>query len=298
LKEIAIIGATASGKSSLAIELATKYKANILSLDSLSIYKEIDIASAKPSKEILKSIPHYGIDVIYPNEPFDVTNFIEIYKKARDISKKSNTPLLIVGGSSFYLKVLLDGISPMPKLTNSQTEQLKELLKDLERAYTLLEEIDPIYMKKIAKNDRYRIEKALTIYLGSSLAPSKFFRDNPPKPIIQNDLPIYEVLRDKEELRERIKLRTKQMLEDGLIKEVDYLKSRYSIDIKPMKAIGIKETLNFLNGDITKEELEELISIHTAQLAKRQRTFNRNQFKSVVRQSYGTLKKLISNHLR
>ena len=117
----AIIGPTASGKSDLAISLAKKLNYEILSLDSLSIYKEIDIASAKPSKKELKEIKHYGVDEIYPNEKFDVTKFIEIYKK---IPHKN---IIIVGGTSFYLKAMIDGISKMPNITEEIKKEAKNL---------------------------------------------------------------------------------------------------------------------------------------------------------------------------
>jgi len=106
----ALIGPTASGKSDLALKLAKKLNYEILSLDSLSIYKEIDIASAKPSKQDLAQVKHYGVNEIYPNEKFDVMKFIEIYKK---IPHKN---IIIVGGTSFYLKAMIDGISQMPTI--------------------------------------------------------------------------------------------------------------------------------------------------------------------------------------
>lgn len=117
----AIIGPTASGKSDLAVKLAKKLNYEILSLDSLSIYKEIDIASAKPSQEELNEIKHYGVNEIYPNEKFDVSKFIEIYK---NISHKN---IIIVGGTSFYLKAMLCGISKMPKISEDIKKEAKKL---------------------------------------------------------------------------------------------------------------------------------------------------------------------------
>ena len=105
-KIFAIVGPTASGKSDLALSLAQKLNSIILSVDSLAVYKEIDIASAKPSKEELSKIKHFGIDELYPNEKFSVIKFIEIFKNAKEYAKKHNKSLIIVGGTSFYLKVL------------------------------------------------------------------------------------------------------------------------------------------------------------------------------------------------
>jgi len=263
---IALIGPTASGKSDLAIKIALKYGYEILSLDSLSIYKEVDIASAKPSKNELSLVKHYGINEIYPNEKFDVMKFIEIYEKIK------NKKILIVGGTSFYLKAMLSGISPMPKIS----EDIKK--EALKYNWEFLNKIDTIWANKIKPEDKYRVSKALEIYLTTNLAPSKYFELNPPKPIIQN-CDIYEIAVDRTILRDRIKLRTKKMFEMGLIDEVAYLESKYRDRTLPvLKAIGIKEVLDYFDGIYSKNELYEKIVTNTARLAKRQQTFNKTQF--------------------
>jgi tRNA dimethylallyltransferase len=136
-------------------------------------------------------------------------------------------------------------------------------------------------MKNISPSDRYRIEKALLIYEASGLPPSEWFRQNPPKPTIQN-LPIYNIEVDREVLRERIKKRTLKMLEFGLIDEVCRLEQRYTRLPHSMNSIGIVEVLEYLDGKVTLEQMCENISTHTAQLAKRQQTFNRTQFENVI----------------
>ena len=267
---IALIGPTASGKSDLAIKFALKYGYEILSLDSLSIYKEVDIASAKPSKEELSLVKHYGVDEIYPNEKFDVMKFIEIYEKIKD--KK----IIIVGGTSFYLKAMLSGISPMPKISD---EIKKEILK---YDYKFLEKIDSEYASKIKAQDSYRIQKGLEIYFATNTPPSQYFKLNPPKPIIEN-CKIYEIAVDRSVLRERIKIRTKKMFELGLIDEVAYLESKYRNRTLPvLKAIGVKEVLDYFNGGYDKDTLKEKIITNTARLAKRQQTFNKTQFKDKI----------------
>lgn len=280
--QIALIGATASGKSALAIEAAKKHNCIALSLDSLSVYKDIDIASAKPTIEETKGVVHFGINEIYPNEPFDVTLFIKIYKKAITYAKENDKNLIIVGGSSFYLKSLINGISPIPKISQEIKEKTDIFLKDLPYAYNFLCDIDPIYMSKIKPNDTYRIEKTLNIYLQTGIKPSDYFEANPPIPAITENLPIFEIDMPRDILRDRIKQRTKKMLEAGLIEEVKMLEDKYTKTPSPMKAIGIRETLDFLDGKISENELSELISTHTAQLAKRQTTFNRTQFKEKI----------------
>ena len=270
MKEIAIIGSTASGKTALSLEIANKTNSIILSLDSLCVYKEIEIASAKPSCEERGDIIHFGIDEVYPNEEFDVIKFIELYKKAKDYAISNDKNLIIVGGTGFYLKALIDGLSQgietKVKLDISQQD-----------AYNLLYEIDKEYMQKIEKNDRYRIEKAYSIYKQTGLSPTSYFEKNP-KIALAKDLKIFEILWDKEELKNRISQRTKIMINSGLIDEVIFLEKKYTRSPNCMASIGIIETLEYLDGKLTKQELEEKISANTAKLAKRQNTFNKGQF--------------------
>ena len=265
----ALIGPTASGKSNLALNLAKKLNYEILSLDSLSIYKEIDIASAKPSKEELNEIKHYGVNEIYPNEKFDVTKFIEIYKK---ISHKN---IIIVGGTSFYLKAMLEGISPMPDITPEIKKEAKKF------SFEKLQKIDSVFASKISSNDSYRISKGAEIFLATNLAPSEYFKKNPPIPVLPK-IPIFEIDVNREILRKRIKLRTENMFKAGLIDEVAYLEAKYKDRRLPaLKAIGIKEVLDYFNGVYNKNELYEKIVTNTARLAKRQQTFNKTQFNTI-----------------
>ena len=265
----ALIGPTASGKSDLAVKLAKKLNYEILSLDSLSIYKEIDIASAKPSKEELNEVKHYGIDEIYPSEKFDVTKFIEIYKK---IPHKN---IIIVGGTSFYLKAMIEGISPMPKIT----EEIKKEAKKFN--YEKLKQIDSIFASKISPNDTYRITKGAEIYLATNMPPTEYFKKNPPIPVLP-EIPVFEIEIDRKVLRERIIKRTKKMFEKGLIDEVALLEAKYKDRRLPaLKAIGIKEVLDYFDGIYNKEKLFEKIVTNTARLAKRQQTFNKTQFNTI-----------------
>ena len=270
MKEIALIGTTASGKTALSLELAEKTNSIILSLDSLCVYKDIEIASAKPTLEERGNIIHFGIYEVFPNEEFDVIKFIELYKKSRDYALKNDKNLIIVGGTGFYLKALIDGLSQgidsKIKLDISSTE-----------AYDLLYEIDKDYMRKIKKNDRYRIEKAYAIYKQTGLIPSEYFEKNQKNPIAK-DLKIFEILWDKEELKNRISKRTKIMINSGLIDEVIFLEKKYTRAPNCMASIGIIETLEYLDGKLTKQQLEEKISLNTVKLAKRQNTFNKGQF--------------------
>ena len=270
MKEIAIIGSTASGKTALSLEIANETNSIILSLDSLCVYKEIQIASAKPTLKERGNIIHFGIDEVFPNEEFDVIKFIELYKKAKDYAIKNDKNLIVVGGTGFYLKALIDGLS-----LGIETKIKLDIPQ--QDAYDLLYEIDKKYMQKIEKNDKYRIEKAYSIYKQTGLSPTSYFEKNP-KIALAKDLKIFEILWDKEELKNRISQRTKIMINSGLIDEVIFLEKKYTRAPNCMSSIGIIETLEYLDGKLSKQELEEKISANTAKLAKRQNTFNKGQF--------------------
>ncbi|MFX4267087.1 tRNA (adenosine(37)-N6)-dimethylallyltransferase MiaA [Aliarcobacter butzleri] len=270
MKEIAIIGSTASGKTALSLEIASKTNSIILSLDSLCVYKEIDIVSAKPTLEERGEILHFGIDEVYPNVEFDVVCFMELYKKAKEYALKNNKNLIIVGGTGFYLKALIDGLS-------LGIESKIKLDISVSEAYDLLYSLDEMYMKKIEKNDKYRVEKAYAIYKQTGLTPTLYFEKNPKIPLAK-DLKIFEILWEKEELKKRVASRTNTMIKSGLIDEIIYLERKYTRAPNCMSSIGIVETFEYLDGKLSKEELEEKISQNTMKLAKRQNTFNKGQF--------------------
>ena len=294
MKQFAIVAPTASGKTALSINLAHKLDAVILSLDSLAVYKQIDIASAKPTMVERDGIVHFGIDRVYPNEDFDVIEFIEEYERAKSYAEQNGKNLIIVGGTSFYLKAMIDGISKTPKISLKTKNMVDNALLNLEDSYKMLVQKDKNYMEKIASNDRYRIQKALEIYYETDIIPSEYFRQNPPTPIV-NNLKLFQIETDKDILRDRISLRTKKMIDDGLIDEVIFLEQNYGRGYKSLGSIGIVESFDYLDGKVDKKQLHELISTHTAQLAKRQRTFNKSQFSNITSEKLTNLEnKIIS----
>lgn len=292
-KQLALIGPTASGKTALSIKVAQQMNAYILSLDSLSIYKEIDIVSAKPTPEERSGIMHFGIDHLYPDECFDVTTFIRLYHEVHAQCLKDEKNLVIVGGTSFYLKMLIEGISELPTISNETKEKTNTYLQDLQKTYEWLFGLDKLYMSNIESNDPYRIEKALHIYLETGLTPTQYFIQYPPRPTVTEPLPIYQIAIDREKLRERIALRTQIMVNDGLIDEICMLERKYTRAPNCMKSIGIKETLAYLDGRYDKKMLIEKITTNTARLAKRQTTFNNSQFENVIKGSVKELEDIL-----
>lgn len=288
--EFALIGTTASGKSDLALKIAKEFNGVILSLDSLSVYKEINIASAKPTALELESVKHFGINLIFPNEYFSVGEFIKEYEKAKSYAQNLQIPLIITGGSGFYLKAMMSGLAP--KIGDIKCDL------NLEQIYELILKIDPEFGSKFSKNDKFRLEKWYSIYATTGEIPSKFLRENTAEPIISN-LQIFEILWDREVLRDRIKIRTEKMLENGLIDEAKYLFDKYGFETKSLNSIGLKECGEFLRGELGKDELYEQICTHTAQLAKRQRTFNKSQFlENKISQDLTDLENSIRNFLQ
>lgn len=291
-KEIAIIGTTASGKTSLAIDIAQQTNSIILSLDSLAVFKQIDIASAKPTIEERAGIIHFGIDEVFPNEAFDVSHFLNLYKKAKDYAIKNEKNLIIVGGTGFYLKALVDGISYMPPVSSKVKKIVHKELENLQDAYEFISNLDPEYMDNIASNDKYRIEKALNLYFTTNQIPSEYFKQNPKQALAVN-LPIFEIIWDRDILKERIAKRTKIMINDGIIDEVIFLEKKYTRKYPCMATIGISEVLDYLDGKLNKTQLEDQITLNTTRLAKSQRTFNNGQFSNIQRLPLNEIKEHI-----
>ncbi len=288
MSEFAIIGTTASGKSDLALEIARENGGVILSLDSLCVYRKIDIASAKPSADELREIRHFGVNLVEPNEKFSAGDFAREYLKARDFALKNGVNLIITGGSGFYLKALLSGLAPqIPDFDKFPSN---------DEIWALAQENDAEFVAKFSANDTFRLQKWFSIFKFCGFAPSKFLRENTAEPVIKN-LKIFEILRDKDEIHKRILARTNLMIERGLIDEAHALFSEFGRDAKALKSIGLKECAQFLDGEISLEKLVELISTHTAQLAKRQRTFNRSQF-NTTSADFDLIKAQIEGFLR
>lgn len=294
-KIFAIVAPTASGKSTLAINLASKLKMRIFSFDSLSIYKHISIASAKPSKEDLAKIKHYGIDELEPRKHCSAGVFMRIFTRAlEDIAAKSTNQtnngtsetngLILVGGSGFYLHSIMQGLSPQDF---TLSDEIYQKISTLENPYAFLKSIDEISAKSIHPSDTYRLQKLLCIYFSSGMPPSEYFSTHKKTPLLPN-IPIYTIDTPKDELNERISKRTNSMIENGLVREAKWLLDTYGSEIQPFKAIGLKECLQAFknNTDLTdKQNLQNLaqnITTHTRQLAKRQRTFNRSKFPSAI----------------
>ncbi|OPG48808.1 tRNA (adenosine(37)-N6)-dimethylallyltransferase MiaA [Helicobacter pylori] len=267
--------------------------AEIFSLDSLSIYKDINIASAKPSLKERKNIKHYALDHLNIDEKNNAQLFKTLLEDAIRVSSKEI--LLIVGGSSFYLKSILEGLSDTPKISGEEVVKIEREIATLSNPYMFLKSIDPTIAFKIHPNDTYRIRKALEIFYATHTPPSEYFKANPKKPF-EHAISLFALSVEKSTLHNNIKQRTKNMLDCGLIEEIKALYIKYPKDSQPFKAIGVKESVLYLEKRLTLKELEEAIISNTMKLAKRQNTFNKTQFNNLYAESVEEIRHAILKH--
>ena len=275
-KVIVIVGPTASGKTSLSIELAQKINGEIISCDSMQIYKDMDIGSAKPTKEEMQGIKHYIIDEVLPTERFSVARYKKEAEKAIDeILKKEKVPI-IVGGTGLYANSLIYGIEYDDiKFDEKYREELMNIAKTpegLEKLYEEAKKIDEKAMKKISKNDKKRIIRILEIYKATGKNKTKQEMESK-KNGVKYDYKIFGINIERPILYERINKRVDIMIKQGLVEEVKYLIKKYTEFPTAMQAIGYKEIVEYLNNEITIEEAIEKIKQETRRYAKRQITW-------------------------
>lgn len=281
-----IIGTTASGKSAYAIEEARKSNGVVLSIDSLAVYSQLNLGTAKPPKDIFDEIPHYCINIADIDRPFSAMDFKRVALKTIKEIKERECPLFLTAGSFFYLKALLTEATPVPQTDPEIEKNIRSRIETegLDALYSELKSIDPKSALKIHPHDRYRIIRALSIFTQTSIPLSRFVSNsNEPakKPEWLGKVTLLPS--DKISVEERIKIRTGEMLKMGLVEEVEsLLKNGYNETLRPLQSVGYKEVIGYLSGRIKKEELPELINRSTNKLAKRQRTWIRNGFSSIL----------------
>lgn len=275
-KVIVIVGPTASGKTSLSIELAKKINGEIVSCDSMQIYKDMDIGSAKPSKEEMQGIKHYMIDEVIPTQRFSVA---EYKKKAElaieEILKNGKVPI-VVGGTGLYANSLIYGIEYSNiEFDEKYRKKLMEIAQSEEGLKSLYEEakrIDKKAMEKISPNDQKRILRILEIYNATGKTKTEQ-EEISRKNEVKYDYNVFAINIERPILYERINKRVDMMIEQGLIEEVSKLIEKYPEFPTAMQAIGYKEIVQYFDGKITKEEAIEKIKQETRRYAKRQITW-------------------------
>lgn len=276
-KVIVICGPTASGKTKLSIEIAKKIGGEIVSADSMQIYKDMNIGTAKPTTQEMQGIKHYMIDFISPNRRYSVAEYKKDALNAiEDIIKKGKTPI-VVGGTGLYVNALIYGIEYPEIETDIQyRDELEKIIEKegLETLYHMAEKIDPEAISHISKNDKKRISRILEIYHSTGKTKTELeieSRKNGPK----YEYLVFGINMDREKLYDRINKRVDIMIEDGLIQEVKEILSKYREFPTAMQGLGYKEVVEYLNGITSKEEMIEKIKRETRRYAKRQLTWFR-----------------------
>lgn len=282
-KVIVICGPTASGKTGLSIELAKRIKGEIISSDSMQIYQEMNIGTAKPTLEERQGIKHYLLDFVSPEERYSVADYKRDAKKAiKEIIKKGKTPI-VVGGTGLYIDSLIYEIEyPNIEFDEDYRKKLEQRaqIEGLQVLYEEAQKIDPLAIQKISSKDEKRILRVLEIYHATGRTKTEQERESRKKPI-QYDYQVYALKWDREILYERINKRVDLMLEQGLIEEVKGILKNHKQFPTAMQGLGYKEVVEFLEGDITKQEMIEKIKMETRRYAKRQMTWFRKNKQTI-----------------
>lgn len=282
-KVVVICGPTASGKTALSIELAKQINGEIVSCDSMQIYKDMNIGTAKPTKEEMGGIKHYLLDYVSPTQRYSVADYKADAKKAiKEILHNGKIPI-IVGGTGLYVDSLIYEIEyPNIEFDEEYRSNLEKEVREngLNELYLQAKEIDPIAIKKISCNDKKRILRILEIFNATGKTKTEVeieSRKNEP----EYDYRVYALLWDRNKLYNRINCRVDIMMEQGLVEEVKNILKKYDTFPTAMQGLGYKEVVQYLNGECTKEEMVEKIKQETRRYAKRQMTWFRKNKQTI-----------------
>jgi len=281
-----IMGPTASGKTALAMQLASQIPCEIISVDSALVYKGLDIGSAKPSAEELERVPHQLVDIREPDEPYSAADFRADAMKVIDSAIAQGRLPVLVGGTMLYFKALVEGLAELPPANEGVRAALAKEIEEngLLSLHDRLKNIDAKSAERIHENDSQRIQRALEVYeiTGRNLSElQEEGRKLEGKGECFEDLYEFKAIalapKDRSVLHQRIRQRFSKMLDNGLLEEVKALHEKYgyNADLPAMRAVGYRQVWGFLSGELCYEEMVEKGIIATRQLAKRQLTWLR-----------------------
>lgn len=274
---IILTGPTGSGKSETALALARKLDTEIISADSLQVYKYFDIGTAKPLLAVREEIPHHLIDILEPDEEFNAFGFkTRALETIRELMSRDKIPIL-VGGTALYIKVLIEDYDCAEGASAEIRDKIRQDISDLgvEKVYQELQRVDPEYAAKISETDSLRIERALGVYLDTGKCFTEFHEGDSPD---SGRFPIHTFIlnRDRAELYSQINSRVDKMIEDGLPQEAKSILDRgYNPELKPFKSIGYAQMIQYHQGQIDLERATYEIKRETRHYAKRQLTWFR-----------------------
>ncbi len=281
-KRLLILGVTGTGKGRLAFELAESFGAEIISIDSMKVYRRMDIGTAKPPKEAREHIKYHLIDMVEPSEPFSVGTFLKLAYGAIEQIKRRKRKIIAVGGTALYIKALLYGLFEGPGADEQIRAELRARAEaeGLEALYGELSKVDPAAAEHISANDRKRIIRALEVYKISGKPISSLQQQFAAERPLHNWM-LIGLRREKADASRCINKRAKKMISAGLVDEVKSLLAEEKPLSKQARcAIGYGEIIDYLNGQISLKEATELIKKNTRRLAKNQRTWFKS-FKDV-----------------
>ena len=275
---VAIVGPTASGKSALALAIARERGGEIVSCDSLQVYRGLDVGSAKATADERRAVAHHLVDVVDPDEEFSAADYGRLSRAAiDDITARGRLPV-VAGGTGLYLRALRRGLFAGP----SRDPELRHRLEAIARRHgdarlhRLLARVDPEAAARIEVNDLVRVIRALEVYRASGRTLSAHHREDAPVPDVQRWL-VVGLDPPRDALRASVEARTRAMLEGGLIEEVRALLARFDGDLRPLRAIGYRQAVAVVRGTQTVDDAQRDIVKETMRYAKRQMTWFRHQ---------------------
>ena len=285
-KAILLYGPTAAGKTGASLHLAKEFSGEIINADSRQIYQGMPIITAMPSADEQAQAPHHLFDFLPPTESFSVGRWLTLAKeKAEEIWARGGVPIF-VGGTGFYLRVLREGISPMPEtdtdILNSYQSRLER--EGNEKLYEELKKIDPTWAAKTSPEDSHRLLRGLSIYKQTGKTLSQW-QEEPLAGALQADFLALAISPERDVLNERIHLRYQIMVEEGVLDEARNLYDKYLKDLNPenvpppaLKSIGLFDYADYFSGKITEQEAHDRVAQQMRKYAKRQRTWLRNSY--------------------
>jgi tRNA dimethylallyltransferase len=272
-----IVGPTAVGKSAVALALAERLKGEIISCDSMQIYKEIEIASSKPTLAQRKRVPHHLVDVASVTEEFDVAHFSKLVNEAVKVAHGREAMPIVVGGSGLYMQILLDGIFEGKGKNEDLRQELKRTAeaKGVAFLYKKLVKVDPSAAAKMHANDERRIIRALEVY-ESAKQPISTLQKNREGLWGKYAVRLFGLRQDREELYARINSRVDAMFGEGLVAEINKIKD-LPLSLTAQHLIGVKEVLSYLKGETSIDMAKDQLKQNTRHLAKKQMTWFRKE---------------------
>ena len=274
---VAVLGPTASGKTALSLALAERFNGEIVNCDSVAMYREFDLGTAKPTASERARAPHHLLDCVAPTSPVTAGEYARQARQALDeIKARSRLPIL-VGGTGLYLRALLEGLFPGPQ----RSEELRERLRELDNRrgsnylHRILRRLDPAAAEKIHANDTPKLIRAIEVCLASRQKMTELWQQREP-------LRGFHIVRlgldpDRQALYDRINRRAQQMFEAGLVEETQRLLEKYGDAAGPLSSLGYKQAVQFLRGELTREQALQAAQQAHRNYAKRQMTWFRRE---------------------